>query len=127
GAERVREGLGAVLAPYALGRLDDWDPLSCRQPADKAVVVLRDLAEVGLGDRRHLPALVQEADDHGRLLHRLHDRVEQHTIEARVLEPNTVSVVLDERVHGGPPYGWVCLTIPIVGARRPGSIPVNPG
>src|SRR5712691_12263706 len=75
-AEALIEGLDPVFAPYAFGRLDDRNALSCRQPADKAVVVLRDLAKVGLGDRRHLPALIEEADDHGRLLHRLNDGVE---------------------------------------------------
>jgi len=37
----------------------------------------------------------------------LNDGVEQHTIEARVLKPDALAVVLDERVHGGPPYGWL--------------------
>src|SRR5713226_7783069 len=50
-----------------------------------------------------MPTLVEEADDHGWLLHRLNDGVEQHTIEARVLKPDALLVVLDERVHGGPP------------------------
>jgi hypothetical protein len=36
----------------------------------------------------------------------LNDRVEQHTIEARVLKPDALLVVLDERVHGGSPHGW---------------------
>ncbi len=43
---------------------------------------------------------MQKADDHGRPLHRLNDSVEQHPIEARVLKPNALAVVLDERVHG---------------------------
>jgi hypothetical protein len=67
------------------------------------MVVLRNLAEVRPGNRRHAAILVQEADDHARLLHRLHDGVEQHTIEARVLKPDALLVVLDERVHGGLP------------------------
>ena len=50
---------------------------------------------------------VQEADDSGRLLHGLNEGVEQHTIEARVLKANALLVVLDERVHGGPPDAWV--------------------
>jgi hypothetical protein len=75
------------------------------QPFDKAVVVFGDLAEVGPGDRGHLAILIQEPDDHRRLLHGLHHGIEPHTIEARVLEPKTLSVVLDERVHGGPPHG----------------------
>ncbi len=106
-AEALIEGLDPVLAPYAFGRLHDRDAMSCRQAGDKAMVVLRDLAEVTLGDRRHLTALVEEANDHRWLLHRLNNRVEQHTIEARVLKPDALAVVLDERVHGGPPYGWL--------------------
>jgi hypothetical protein len=31
----------------------------------------------------------------------VYEGVEQHTIEARVLKPDTPAVVLDERVHGG--------------------------
>jgi hypothetical protein len=50
-----------------------------------------------------MPTLVEEADNHGRLLHRLNDGVEQHTIEAGVLKLDTLLVVLDEGVHGGPP------------------------
>ena len=72
-----------------------------------------------------LPPLV--VDDSGRLLHGLNDRVEQHTIEARVLKADALLVVLDERVHGGPPYNrsW---TTPIVGGPPyPYSAPVNPG
>src|SRR6266849_5196373 len=120
-AEALIEGLDPVLAPYAFGRLHDRDALSCRQPGDKAVVVLRNLAEVTLGDRRHLPALVEEADDHRWLLHRLNNRVEQHTIEARVLKPDALAVVLDERVHGGPPYGWLRHSHRRSPARQPGD------
>jgi hypothetical protein len=46
--------------------------------------------------------LVEEANDHRRLLHGLNDSVEQHTIETRVLKADALLVVLDERVHGGP-------------------------
>ena len=42
------------------------------------------------------------------------DRVQQHTIKTRVLKPNTLAVVLDERVHGGPPDDR-CRSTPIVG------------
>ncbi len=84
---------------------------AARPPAAVSVsttwVVLRDPAKIGLGDRRHLTALVQKTDDHGRLLHRLNDGIEQHTIEARVLKADAPLVVLDERVRGGTPYEWV--------------------
>src|SRR5262249_10143401 len=106
-AEALIERLDPVLAPDTFGRLDDRDALRCCQTSHKAVVVLGDLAEVGPGDRRHLPALVEEADDHRRLLHGLNDGVEQHTIEARVLKADALLVVLDERVHGGPPDRWL--------------------
>jgi hypothetical protein len=69
GAEALVERLHPVLAPDAFGRLYDRDAVVSRQPFDEAVVVFRDLAEVGPADRRHLPTLVEEADDHGRLLH----------------------------------------------------------
>jgi hypothetical protein len=49
-----------------------------------------------------------------RILHRLNDGVEQHTIEARVLKADALLVVLDEPVHGGPPHDR-CRTTPIVG------------
>jgi hypothetical protein len=52
-----------------LGGCTIGDALVSGQPFDEAVVVFRDLAEVGPADRRHLPTLVEEADDHGRLLH----------------------------------------------------------
>src|SRR5713226_9374160 len=106
--------LHPVFPPYPFGRLHDRDALSRCQPADKAVVALRDLSEVGPRNRTHLPTLVEEADNHGRLLHRLNDGVEQHTIEARVLKADALLVVLDERVHGGPPEDG-SRTIPIVG------------
>ena len=102
-SRNVDRRLNPVFSTDAFGRLNDLDALSRCQPADKAVVALRDLSEVGLCNRRHMPTLVEEADDHSRLLHRLNDGVEQHTLEARVLKPNTLAVVLDERVHGGPP------------------------
>jgi hypothetical protein len=47
--------------------------------------------------------LSRKAEDHRRLLHGLNDSVEQHTIEARVLKADALLVVLDKRVHGGPP------------------------
>src|SRR5205823_10330788 len=85
-AEALIEGFDPVFATHALRRLHDLHALGCGQTRDKAVIVLRDRAEVGLGNRRHLTAFVQEADDSGRLLHGLNDGVEQHTIEARVLK-----------------------------------------
>ena len=78
------------------------------------MIVVRDLTEVGPGDRRHVPALVEEAHDHGRLLHGLNDGAEQHTIEARVLKADALRVVLDERVHGGPLIDKVSGQHPIV-------------
>jgi len=102
-AKTLIERLDPVFPTNPFRRLDDLYALTRCQPAHKAVVVLRDLAEVGLGNRGHLPTLVEEADDHPWLLHRLNDGVEQHTIEARVLKADAPLVVLDERVHGGPP------------------------
>jgi hypothetical protein len=45
----------------------------------------------------------------------LNHPVEEDTIAARVLEPETLPVVLDEPVHGGPPYRWD-VRHPIIGA-----------
>src|SRR5262249_28864820 len=74
-AKALIERLDPVFATDAFGRLDDGDLLRCRQLRDEAMVVFRDLAEVAPGNRRHLAILVQEANDHARLLHRLHDGV----------------------------------------------------
>src|SRR5437763_4618659 len=52
-SETLIERLDPVLSTDAFGRLDDRDVASGCQPADKPVVVLRHLAEVGPGDRRH--------------------------------------------------------------------------
>jgi hypothetical protein len=106
-AEAAVVRLDPVLAPHTLGWLDHGHVLLCGETAHEAVIVVRDLTQVGPGDRGHVPVLVEEAHDHGRLLHRLNDGVQQHTIEARVLKADALLVVLDERVHGGPPYVWV--------------------
>jgi len=62
----------------------------------------------------YVPALVEVTDEGCRPLHRLNNSVQQHTIEARVLKPDAVPVVLNKRVHGGPPFGWG-VDNPIVG------------
>jgi hypothetical protein len=98
------------------------------QLTDEAVVVLRHLPEVGPCNRRDVLALIEEADDQCRPLHRLNDSVEQHTIEARVLQPDALAVVLDDRVHGGPPdVGSRTTSHRKVARRSPTQAPVNPG
>jgi hypothetical protein len=106
-AESLIERLDPVLSTQTFGRLNDLHAVRRRQLTDEAVVVLRHLAELGPGNRRDVLALVEQADDQCRPLHRLNDRVEQHTIKARVLQPDAPAMVLDERVHGGPPHAWV--------------------
>ncbi len=49
-AEALIERLDPVFSPYAFGRLDDLYALSCCQMTYEAVVVLRDLAKVCLGN-----------------------------------------------------------------------------
>jgi hypothetical protein len=125
-AETAVVRLDPVLAPHTLGWLDDGHVLLCGETANEAVIVVRDLAEVGPGDRGHVPVRVEEAHDHGRLLHRLNDGVQQHTIEARVLKADALLVVLDERVHGGPPLDGCRTTFhprwPAVTRGRPGQL-----
>jgi len=103
-AQRLIEGLDPILSADVLGRLDNLHTLGKGYLTDPAVIVLRHSPKVGLGNRGHTKTLVQKADDHRRPLHRLNDGVQEHTIEARVLKLDAVQVVLDERIHGGPPY-----------------------
>jgi hypothetical protein len=74
---------------------------------DEVVVVGGDGPEIGGRHPGRLACLLEESDDTGGVLQDLDDAVEEDAVEARVIEADGRLMVLDEGVHGGPPWGWV--------------------
>src|SRR5512133_1061419 len=104
-ADRVVR-LDPLLAADALGGLDDLDASLLGEGLDEVVVVGGDGPEVGGGHPGRLAFLREEADDAGGVLQDLDDAVEEDAVEAGVVEADGLLVMLDEGVHGGPPWEW---------------------
>jgi hypothetical protein len=100
------ERLDPLLTANTLGGLDDLDTSSLGEGLDEVVVVGGDDAEVGGGHPARLALLLEEADDAGGVLQDLDDAIEEDAVEAGVVEADGLLMVLDEGVHGGPPWEW---------------------
>src|SRR5262249_42890623 len=74
-------------------------------------MVLPGNAAKGIPVHLLVPLIPEEADDVHGDLEELHDHVDEDTIKAGVAETNRLLMVLQERIHGGPP-GVVWVTPP---------------
>ena len=67
-----------------------------------------DRTEVSRRPCRGVPLVREKADNAGRILQDLDNRVEENTIKAGIAEANAVLMMRDKSVQGGPPnmVGW---------------------